>query len=182
MKKAAILGATLGCLALAGQFALAANLYSISFDDGKSFNTTLTRATDDQGPYVLGVITTKKDEVFAGTGSFKLDSLASEEEWNEMYWSDWKVIKFAPSTTYTIDFDYKILDYQDNYFYFLMRSYEGRPGGPDRGWTTWTPDNGETGHQTVTFELDDFADYYINIGNHFKGSQVIDNIVVRVGE
>jgi hypothetical protein len=180
VKKSMVLGLAVGCIALASQFALAANLYSINFDDSKSFCTTLTRATDDQGPYVLGVLTTAKAEVVAGT-SFKLDSLASEEEWNEMYWSDWSKIKFEANKTYTVDFDYKILDDEGAYFYFLMRSYTGRPGGDDRGWTTWTGDS-ETGHQSVTFELADHDDYYINIGNHFKGSQVIDNITVREGE
>ena len=73
--------------------------------------------------------------VIACAESFVCDSTKSKEEWNERLYSDVAKIRFEGLATRTFDFDYKILDPENDggYFYFFLRLASGEWAGHDKG-------------------------------------------------
>lgn len=105
-----------------------------------------------------------------GTGLKNLD-------WTVFMISDMDKIKLEPNTSYTVTFNYKVVDTpaSGGYFDFFVRTLAA---DKDVGWLTWNEPIGSKGSKKVEFVTDSYSDYFLNFGMHYGGAISIDDIKI----
>ncbi|WP_171717594.1 hypothetical protein, partial [Paenibacillus phytohabitans] len=84
-----------------------------------------------------------------------------------------------PNTSYSVTFNYKIVDKPANegYFDFFVRTPTG-DGRNDVGWATWNEAIGSRGSKHVEFITGAYSDYFLNFGMRYGGAISIDDIKI----
>ena len=118
--------------------------------------------------------------VISGKSSLYCSIMDSGRKWNEFFKIDPAKLPLEPKGTYTIYFQYRILDKgEETQFYFQIHSVKG---AIDKGWTTIGGEPGTTGSKTVTVTLDDYEDYSLRFGIRVSGAIAIDDVKVFQGK
>ena len=141
-----------------------------------------------------GLLTNEPNEVISGNFSMtsRLDEFVyknvTDSNWFEFMYSNFKYIHLSKNTTYTLTFDYKIIEpiFQhidsslEGYAYVLARSKSLIE--PDTSVSTFATKSYEIDTvytHTYTFTTGNSDDYYIVIGTYGKGVITIDNLVIH---
>lgn len=144
---------------------------TVDFESGSLDTSYMTDGfTSGEG----AVVSSDRDAVISG----KYSAVAANTknlEWYEYLYSNKNLIKLKRNTTYTVTFDYKILEstLNNGFFNFFVRTDAGLA---DVGSITWTGKADTTGSRTVTFKTLADDNYFLAWGIHYKGAISIDNI------
>lgn len=137
-----------------------------------------------------GSFTSDPAKVISGNVSFtsKLEAFYAnhpEGTWFEFMYTNPKVLKLEGMTTYTLEFDYKIVEPIRNpdgvkgYLYLICRS-DKLGYSEDKGSVRFgeTEELGKVYHMKYTVTTGASDDYYIAMGMHFAGEVIVDNVIV----
>jgi len=132
------------------------------------------------GPWVAVKGPDNQTDHAAELGAGEAEFMADAEGWNEFLHTDPAKLVLHPNTTYTVQFDYRVLTSahggpsNEATFYFLVRA----PGTiqKDVGWQRWNAPPGTSGRRLITFTTLDMPDYFLIWGVRHKGTLAIGNV------
>ena len=139
-----------------------------------------------------GSLTSDSDKVISGTTSassliepFMTDYLEPENPYYEFLYSNTRVIKLEPMTTYTFEFDYKVLspivsrEGLKGYMYMFCRSTK-LGYTEDKGYLKFAenPELGKVYHMKHTITTGASDDYVFTIGTFYAGEVIVDNALI----
>ncbi len=119
-------------------------------------------------------------ETISGNASLVMDSTGSDAEWNELFTTSTRQVRFEPGKTFYVSFRYRILDPGGprTQFYSLLRS--GQAGDLYGPFWLWNREQGAEGVIHRLFQPEGADDWQLIIGIRHRGRLAIDDIRVQV--
>ncbi|WP_249899457.1 hypothetical protein [Paenibacillus sp. PK3_47] len=129
---------------------------------------------------LIGELSITKESSKVVNGAYSAYGVGAKSvDWTVFMISDTNKINLEPNTSYSVTFNYKIIDApaSKGYFDFFVRTLSG-DGNNDVGWTTWNEAIGSRGSKQVEFVTGTYSDYFLNFGMHYGGAISIDDIKI----
>ena len=126
-------------------------------------------------------LTSSPSEVIEGGYSIRGEEDGVPDVWSSFMCTDNSVISLDPGATYTIEYDYRILEepFGDGYFYVSMRT--ANDNDPTVGISSFDDPAGTTAHVRKEFTVPSIPGYFIYFGMKNGGRIVIDNLQILEG-
>ncbi|OKP89738.1 hypothetical protein [Paenibacillus sp. P32E] len=133
---------------------------------------------------LIGTLSMTQDSSKVVNGAYSAYGVGAKDvDWTVFMISNMNKIKLEPNTSYSVSFNYKVIDTpaSGGYFDFFVRTLTG--GNKDVGWATWNEAIGTRGSKRVEFVTGAYSDYFLNFGMHYGGAISIDDIkITKEGE